>query len=173
MSIFESAKFFPFNISDLTPVANDVMENFRLQGYEVKGEQTVTRGWNISIYKGGIFKSVLGMKTALNIEIENAGTGVMAKAGVGIFGLQAIPAAIVYFVAWPVLLTQIWGLVQQAKLDDEALQCIDRSLLTRSGSAGGVAPATAAGLVSKFCVQCGANLQQTNKFCPNCGGKVE
>ncbi|OPY55897.1 MAG: hypothetical protein A4E55_02352 [Pelotomaculum sp. PtaU1.Bin035] len=173
MHIFKASRFFPVKISDLTPIANDVMDNFRKKGYEVSGEQNITRGWNISLHKGGIFKSVLGMKTALNIELENTGTGVMTKAGVGIFGLQAIPTVITYFVAWPVLLTQIWGLVQQAKLDDEALQCVDRSIIAHSSENSNSFTAPAAGLGAKFCVQCGSSLQQTDRFCPNCGKKVE
>ncbi len=173
MSVFQSTKYFPFSVPDLSPVANDVMENFRRQGYEVKGEQTVSQGWNISVHKGNIFKSVLGMKTALNIEIETTGTGTLAKAGVGIFGLQAIPTAIMLFVAWPILLTQIWGLVQQAKLDDEALLYIERCLTARSGKLSGSVPHVAEVSKGGFCTQCGADLQTTCNFCPNCGKKIE
>jgi hypothetical protein len=171
MSIFQASQYYPLMVSDLAPAANDVVENFRQKGYEVKEEETVTKGWHISLHKGGIFKSILGLKTALNVEIENTGMGITAKAGVGIFGLQAIPTAITLFVAWPVLLTQIWGLVQQASLDKEVLECIGCSLSAHS-IAGPISD-TAAGLGAKFCVQCGATIQQMNKFCPNCGKKVE
>lgn len=173
MSVFQSSKYFPFSVPDLSPVANGVMENFRLQGYEVKGEQTVTQGWHISIHKGNIFKSILGMKTALNIEPEPAGSGTVAKAGVGIFGLQAVPAAITLFLAWPVLLTQIWGLVQQTKLDDEALEFIERDLTSRWGKFNGSVPQALENSEGGFCTQCGAGFQSACNFCPSCGKKVE
>src|SRR5438093_3779310 len=125
---FSSSKVIPFAVADLTPVAQDVMEHFRLQGYDVTGERTPRRGWHISISKGTIFSAVLGMKTALNIEIETSATATLAKAGIGIFGRQVIPVLIARFIAWPVWLTQIWGLVQQAQLDDESLDAVERGV---------------------------------------------
>jgi hypothetical protein len=67
MGAFESFQSFPIVVPDLAPVAQDVMQHFALQGFEVKGEQSITRGWDISIHRGGNFKAVCGMKTALKI----------------------------------------------------------------------------------------------------------
>ena len=39
---------------------------------------------------------------------------------VGVFGKQALPTAISTLVFWPVLIPQIYGLVQQNELDKEA-----------------------------------------------------
>src|SRR5438552_1735121 len=105
---FSSSRVIPFTVEDLTPVAQDVMEHFRVQGYDVTGERTPNRGWHISIAKGAMFAAVVGMKTALNIEIETTATATLAKAGVGIFGRQVVPMLIARFIAWPVWLTQIW-----------------------------------------------------------------
>ena len=166
-------------VPDLTPIANDVMEHFRLQGYEVAGERTANRGWHISIAKGTVFAAVLGMKTALNIELETTSTATLAKAGIGIFGRQVVPVLIARFVAWPVWLTQIWGLVQQAKLDDEALDAVERSLYAHSTRvtpvpSGGTAAESGTGGApgaDRFCTECGAPVPRAAKFCSECGAR--
>lgn len=174
MGAFQSARTFPVVISDVTPVARDVMEHFEGQGYQVTGEESITQGWHISISKGGTFKAVMGMQTALNIEIEPIGAaGTSAKASIGIFGKQVIPTAIAWFFFAPIILTQIWGMVQQSKLDDEALQCIERSLELHAGSASGVAVGDGAETASPFCTSCGARLQPSAKFCAECGTKAD
>lgn len=171
MGTFQSAKTFRVTVADLSPVANDVTEHFQNQGYEVTGEETITNGWYISIHKGGLFKSVLGMKTALNIELQPSSQGISAKADVGVFGLQAIPTAIMLFVAWPVLLTQIWGLIKQSKLDEEALTVIENSLTAHSLTSFTASTVAAASEI-QYCSQCGTQLQPSCKFCPQCGTKL-
>jgi hypothetical protein len=135
MSTFETTKTVPVTLPDLTPVAEEVMQHFRAQEYEVAGQPTLTHGWHISIKKGTTFKKVMGMQTALNIDIEPAGGATMVKAGVGIFDQQLIPTLITVFVAWPLIIAQIWGMVQQSNLDDEAIGVIERSLMARGGGA--------------------------------------
>ncbi len=132
MGTFNSSRTFPLVVEDLAPVAQDVMQHFEQQGYDVAGEPIPTGGWNVSIRKGNLFKAVLGTKTALNIEIEPASNGTSAKAGIGIFGQQAIPTLITMLVFWPLLLTQLWGIAQQQKLDEEALATVERSLIAHS-----------------------------------------
>jgi hypothetical protein len=167
MGVFHSSQYFPLVAADLGPVAQEVMEHFRHQDYETSGAPTMSGGWHISLHKGGLFKAVLGMKTALNIEIEPSGAGTQVKAGVGIFGAQAVPSMITLFVAWPVVLTQIWGLVQNAKLDHEAMRCVEESLRSHAGPAVAVSAA-----LGRFCTHCGATVSGAAKFCAECGTKV-
>lgn len=173
MGVFESIQSFPTTLLDLTPVARDVMQHFERQGYEVQGEQTITRGWDISVHKGGFFKTVVGMKTALKIALESVGGMTTAKAGIGIFGLQAIPSAISLLFFWPVLIPQIWGMVQQAKLDEEALRCIETSLQAHASTLSRPASDTATPAAQgTFCTNCGTRLSETAKFCSECGTKM-
>jgi hypothetical protein len=132
MGTFKSSRTFPYAVTDLQPVAQDVMDHFEQQAYEVTGEPIPTGGWHVSVRKGGIFRTVSGLKTALNIKIEPGGNWTTVEAGIGVFGAQAIPTAITLFVMWPVVLVQIWGLVKNSKLDDEALQTAEQSLMTHS-----------------------------------------
>ena len=128
MGAFSSAKAIPIVVADLGPVANDLVLHFQRQGYETTSLSTLTGGWDVSITKGGIFKSVIGTKTALKIEITADRNQTYVHASVGIFGLQAIPSAISLLIFWPVLATQIFGLVRQSHLDGEAIACVEESL---------------------------------------------
>ena len=87
-----------------------------------------TGGVQVSIRKGGTFKAIIGMKTALNVRIEPVANGTTVEAGVGIFGQQAIPTAITLLVFWPVIIAQVWNMAQESKLDEEALESPKRAL---------------------------------------------
>ena len=183
MGLLSSTRYFSVKDVGLAPVAQDVMAYFREQGYRVAGEETLSRGWHISLQKGNVFKMIAGLTTALKIDLERSGDVVSAKTSVGIFGMQAIPTAITVLVYHPLLLAQLWGLVQQYKLDEEALNCVERTLMAHSGAgaAGSAGAAGAAGgpwrttvqeVKRRFCTNCGARLEPSIKFCPECGTKV-
>jgi len=174
MSIFRNEHVFPIRVPNLAPIADEVVSRFQAQGYEVSSIPTITGGWHISLSKGGMFSAVLGMKTALNLEIEPSGAGTDAKASVGIFGRQVIPTLITTFLFWPVIVTQIWGAVRQSQLDEQAMQYIETGLKSYGAqalAATAVAPGPAASS-SGFCTQCGARLQSLMRFCTECGAKL-
>jgi len=169
MAMFESSKILPIVLPDLTPVADETMDYFQKQGYEVASEPTITGGWAISITKGNLFKTVVGLKTALKISIEPSPMVTTVKADVGLFGTQAIPLAIGYLVFWPVLISQMWGMVRQAKLDDEAIGFVEASMKAHAPHAEGQTAVT--GEQTAYCPACGAQIPQGAKFCPGCGAK--
>ena len=47
---------------------------------------------------------------------------------IGIFGKQWLPGTIATFLFWPVLVTQMIGLIQQNKLDQEAYQVLEKGI---------------------------------------------
>ena len=132
MGTFNSSKTFPYVVEDLAPVAQDVMDHFERQDYEVIETNIPTGGVQVSIRRGGTFKAIIGLKSALNIKIEPVANGTTVDAGVGIFGQQAIPTAITLLVFWPVLVAQVWNMAQEAKLDEEALRVAEESLKAHS-----------------------------------------
>jgi hypothetical protein len=69
MGTFNSSKTVPYSVEDLAPVANDVMDHFESQDYEVTETNIPTGGVQVSIRRGGTFKAIIGLKTALNIRI--------------------------------------------------------------------------------------------------------
>jgi acyl carrier protein phosphodiesterase len=135
MGTFNSTKTFPYSVEDVAPVAQDVMDHFKEQDYEVTETNLPMGGVQVSIRKGGTFKAIIGMKTALNIKIEPVANGTTVDAGVGIFGQQAIPTAITLLVFWPVLVAQVWNMAQESNLDDEALRVAEESLKAHSSKA--------------------------------------
>jgi len=166
MSAFSTTKSFP-NAVETSILVDGLKSHFQAQGYEVTSEPMVAGGWYVSLSKGGTFKSVLGLKTSLNVELVNYNDSITATAKVGIFGQQLLPSIITYFVAWPVIITQIWGLVQQSKLDDEVMACIENTISENKSAK----PAASFEEGAVFCTQCGYKISSDFDFCPKCGTK--
>ena len=139
MGTFNSSNTVPYVVEDLAPVAQDVMRHFESQDYEVTETPIPAGGVQVSIRRGGIFKAIIGLKTALNVRIEPVANGTKVEAGVGIFGQQAIPTAVTLLVFWPVILAQVWNMAQEAKLDEEALGVAEQSLKAHSEAPSGAA----------------------------------
>ncbi|MFJ7345621.1 hypothetical protein ACIQU3_35705 [Streptomyces sp. NPDC101110] len=173
MSAFSSEKLITVVVPDLAPVADDVVAHFRERDYDTACVAVPGGGQEVSITKGGVFKKALGLRTALKIEILPQPTGTLVRAGVGIFGKQAVPFAIAMLVTWPVLLTQIWGLINQAGLDDEAIKVTELSLNRLSRLAGGPditgGPAKSSDRAPGFCHRCGQARAVDADFCTRCG----
>ncbi|MGL4942890.1 MAG: hypothetical protein ACRC46_06845 [Thermoguttaceae bacterium] len=115
MAVFKSTRMFSANPSLIPLIATDLMMAFQAEGFEVKKDELLAGNAEVSITKGGMFKAVLGLKTALRVSLRGDGTQhIVAEAGVGIFGQQAIPTVISMLFFWPVLITQIWGIYDRA-----------------------------------------------------------
>ena len=127
MSAFSTKRTLFCSTSLLPEMAGSLQEYFERDGYEVNVTELSTGGYDISITKGGVFKAILGMKTALKINLTPTSSKSSAfDAGVGIWGQQAIPTVISMLFFGPVLLTQIWGLIQQSNLDDKATEIVEK-----------------------------------------------
>jgi hypothetical protein len=135
MGAFNSSRTVPHVVEGLSPVAQDVMRHFEQQDYEVTTADIPAGGVQVSIRRGGTFKAIIGLRSALNIKIEPQANGTRLQAGVGIFGQQAIPTAITLLVFWPVVVAQVWNMAQEAKLDEEALGVAEESLRAHSSEA--------------------------------------
>ena len=155
-------------------IAERLTQEFAAEGYEVKSENLLSGGADISITKGGAFKAALGMKTALKVTLSPQGPNAIGfEAGVGVFGQQAIPTFIMLFISWPVLITQIWGMVKQSKLDDKALAIAQQVIATSgAGYTNNAFGNTGAVRGSKFCTNCGSTVNEGAKFCSNCGAQL-
>ena len=125
MGVFQSQKTVPVHVADLAPVAQAVANHFQAKGFEVQTQST-DKGWHVSISKADTFKVVMGTKTALNVELEPKGDGTDINAGIGVFGQHG--GGLGGVLAGPLMLTQMWGMVQQSKLDDEAMAVAEQAL---------------------------------------------
>ena len=158
------------DVSQIDAIAEAIREEFENDGFDVMVDDLLSCGKDISITKGGMFKAVLGMRSALKVTLTPQSDGVLFDANVGIFGQQVIPSVITLFFFWPVLITQIWGLVKQSKIDDRAL-AIAQAAARESAPAAPTA-STLLDLDVKFCTHCGHKMSRTAKFCPECGEKM-
>lgn len=168
MGTFNTHKIINAEPSLIPAMADKITGHFRTQGYDVDVQVSELGTYGISLTKGGMFKAVLGLKTALKVTLKPESDRVSFDAGIGIFGQQLIPTLIMYFVAWPVLLTQLWGMVQQVKLDDTALMLAE-SVVPATSSVSKVVEPTS---ISSFCPNCGGKCEAGMRFCPNCGVKI-
>ena len=157
-----------YGSSNLIPtIATRIQDHFQMEGFQVTSVMLTSGGCDISVTKGGMFKAVLGMKSALKISLLPQGNTILFEAGVGIFGQQVIPTAITMFLFWPVLITQIWGMVEQAKLDDKALE-IAQAVVRENGNTCQQTTNTNTG-AKRFCTECGTQNVETAKYCCGCG----
>jgi hypothetical protein len=202
LKIFKSERFIPIAVLDLEPVAQELAGHFKQRNYQIECAEVAEGLWEVGITRGGIFKTVVGLKSALKIQIEGRPKGTMVRAGAGIFGKQAAPTVIAVFAAWPialpVVLAQVWGIVREAGLDNEAIRVVELSLtrvqrltglsngggnsefrardtvpngpLAGSGarSSGVVQPRSGQGS-AEFCTGCGRKLEEGSQFCVGCG----
>lgn len=165
MATYSKKKLLQAHPSQIKSICDAIRIDFENDGFEVKVDDLISGGKDISITKGNIFKAVLGMRSALKVTLVPQPDGVLFDASVGIYGQQAIPAVISMFIFWPVILTQIWGLVHQASLDDRALAVAEGAI--------GNNPLTEYLLnENKFCTNCGTKMDKSAKFCPECGTKM-
>lgn len=163
MSLKNTHRNFHTSIENCNVIAPDFIAHFEAKGYTVTSE-SFGNDLFLSMTQGGIFKTISGMKTGLNINIKKISEGISVDMEVGIFGKQAAASVITYFVAWPMIIPQIIGLINQNKLDEEAYATIENILQTKSHS-------RIAG--NNFCETCGTQLTPGAKFCPECGTRVD
>lgn len=175
MGAFNTRTILNGNPSLIPTIADRICQIFSLDGYEINRENLMNGGVDISITKGGMFKAIIGMKTALKITLVPQNNSISFEAGVGIFGQQVIPTVISMLFFWPVLLTQIWGLVQQSNLDDKALDIAQTVINENRGNTyanySTQTPPPVQG-TAKFCTNCGSKLPDDARFCSNCGSPV-
>lgn len=164
---FSSTRIFKVSPEMIYPIADDLEGQLTTEGYQVSREDCVTGGVVVSLTKGGMFKAVLGMKTALKIQIAPEASKIKVDTSVGIFGQQAIPTAISMLIFWPILITQIWGLIKQSNLDGHMYELIQQSIVEHTAGAS----LSAMNEKGMFCPNCGAKVIG-GRFCSQCGTKL-
>jgi len=164
MGVFNSKKLVATKLKNVEQVIADVKMYFTAKGFDVKTDSTPTGGL-ISITKGGTFKDVLGLKTALNTTLTIEEGCILIEAKIGAFGGKAVATIGGLFVTWPLAITAAIGMVTQSKLDDEMINEIEKSIYKYEQRQ------ESSSTKEKFCVDCGAPVPADAAFCPNCGKK--
>ncbi len=165
MGTFTTRKFINGDPSLIPGIASRIESAFTVEGFTVLNQSLLSGSAEVSITKGGLFRAVLGMKTALKISLRQYGEGIAFEAGIGIFGQHVVPMAVAMLFFWPLVLAQLWALVQQSRLDDKALS-IAEEYVKEMG-----APTQAGAGTKRFCTSCGREMPADATFCPSCGAK--
>ena len=128
MGAFSIKKKLYGNSQNIPSVAEQIRKEFVAEGYEVRIAEPSTCQ-EIYITKGGLFKAILGLRSALKITMEPSRDGnIDFYAGVSIVKQQLIPTIITMTLFSPVVIAQIWGMIKQSKLDEKALEIAERTL---------------------------------------------
>ena len=165
MALTDSSRIFSTQVQDIDGIMAYCKDYFEQRQYDVTVEKTLDGGF-LSLTKGGLFRSISGMKTGLNITLTRMPGSICASMKVGLFGKQLVPTAIAMLVFWPVLIPQIYGLVQQSKLDTEAYNVIEVAIRQLENTVAAIPEDTA------FCVHCGKPMPADADFCTSCGKRV-
>lgn len=162
MPIYSKTKLFSIPSSHIHNMAEAVSNRFSMEGYEIQTTNMMNGGCEVSVTKGGVFRTVLGLRSSLNVTLTPQQGGIFFDAHVGIFGQSVIPTLITLFIAWPVILPQIWGMIQSAALDDQALEAAEQYAQTINVNTGH----------QDFCPHCGKPAHEGASFCPYTGMKL-
>jgi len=163
MATFNTKEILNGSPSLISAIAVSIQEQFSTEGFEVRMDALNSGGYDISITKGNLFKAVLGMRTALKVTLLPHGNQIAFEAGVGVWGQQSVPTIISMFIFWPVLVTQIWGMIVQSRLDDKAL------IIARAVLAGHSVADSERMPPARFCPYCGVERKDLSVRCSYCG----
>ncbi|MFZ4520467.1 MAG: zinc-ribbon domain-containing protein [Bacteroidales bacterium] len=83
--------------------------------------------------------------------------------------LEAIPTMISMLFFWPVLVTQLWGIIQQSNLDEKAIVVAEESIRQYAGSDRMSAKSAIQNRI--YCTACGTPNAESVNFCMECGLK--
>lgn len=167
MATYSTKKLLAAQPSQIPQIAEAIQRDFMADDFEVNVDTLISGGRDISVTKGNLFKAILGMRSALKITLTPQSDGVFFCANVGIYGQQVIPTVISMLFFWPVLITQIWGLIEQSALDDRALEVANNAIKINSKSNPDPSKR-----MDRFCTNCGTKVENSAKFCSNCGSPL-
>ena len=136
---FQSSRDYKVSFSHVRGISNEVLEALESEGYSVHREELAAsasgnRGRGdiiLSVTKGGFFKMVAGLKTALKCTFSETEQGFRLTQKIGLFETQAVPTTIMLVAFWPLIVTQIVGLIKSKKLDSHIFELVDLSIQSR------------------------------------------
>ena len=128
---FKSTKLFNVPFKYASGIANELMKELEPDGYTVRRDDMASGDIIVSITRGGFFRMIVGLKTALKCAFSKATEGFRVEVKVGLFETQAVPTTIMLVAFWPLIVTQIVGIVKSQKLDKRIFETIDRSIQRR------------------------------------------
>ena len=171
MAIFNEKRTIYGHIDNIEYVLNDVKLYFEAKKFEVHVESNLDSGF-ISITKGGIFKSVTGLKVALNTSLKIQNDNVFVESKIGAFGSKvAVLLVGVYVIAWPLAVSAALGMILQTNLNKEMMEQIAKSIYFHSNKSISNTSRTYIE-ENRTCTGCGCILPSNADYCSECGKKI-
>lgn len=143
---------------EFIPVACRKIKNvFEADGFEYSVKTQSFNKTVIVVTKGNLVKQVVGLKQGLEIGFTAEGDSIVVNAAGTVIKDQAIATALMLFVAWPVVIPQVIGLINQSKLGEKAINMVNDALYEYNSSK------------PMFCTHCGKQVNSSDGICPECG----
>ena len=165
---FYSEKIFNSSPTHISGVVAELKSYYTTHGYEYNENPSDKGGVIIKVTKGGDFRRLLGLQSALEITLEPTSDNTISfKAGIGFWEQQGLATAISALLAsttFITLVTQAWGVIHQAHLDDQALEIAERRLKELEGDMENVE--------YDYCPNC-RRKAIVGKPCPHCGQIIQ
>lgn len=147
-------------------IISGIRENFEEDGFEVFVNTFAGECCEISITKGGVFRTFWGVKWTMTIGLASQGNDVYFIAGSAPSGEWNIVQEIFFWISSRVFdMVSAWELrdmVKYSKLADRALRIAERVVASHAGSSAG----------KRICVNCGQPVPESFRFCPSCGARL-
>lgn len=146
---------------EFIPVAcRKIRSAFEAEGFEYSIKTESFNKTVVLITKGNLVKQAVGLKQGLEITFVPGNGSISVAAKGTVIKDQAIATALSMLVAWPVLIAQIIGLINQSKLDERVIETVKLALAEYNE----VKPV--------FCTHCGKQVKSTDGLCPECGNRI-
>ena len=150
MSINAPQEFIPFACAK-------VKHSFESEGFDYQVKSESFNKTIITVTKGNLIKQAVGLKQGLEVSFTHDNGRIDIEAKGTVLKDQAIASALTLFVAWPVFIPQIIGMVKQSKLDERVIDTVVSAHSEFNASK------------PVFCTHCGKQVTTTSGVCPHCG----
>jgi len=160
MGTFSTSKHYTAGKEFIPLACRGIKKNFESNGFEYSVKSESYNKTIVAVTKGNLVKQAVGLKQGLEISFSHSDGSVLVEAKGTVLKDQAIASAITLLYTPVVLIPQIIGMINQAKLDEKALDVVDGIYRDFSSEK------------PVFCTHCGHQVKEVNGRCPNCGNTL-
>lgn len=162
MGTFTSTKSFKANPEFIPFVTRKIKEDFESKGFEFVTTSASMNRTVFKVVKSNLVRNITGLKQGLEVTINRNGENIDIEAKGTVVRDQALASVISLLVTWPVLITQVIGLINQSKLDTRVITVADTAYLEYKASES-----------KEFCPHCGSLVEKGSSFCNHCGNVIK
>lgn len=160
MGRFESSTLFNAPQEFIPVACRKIKSEFEADGFDYAVKTESFNKTVVLVTKGNLVKQAIGLKQGLEITFKPECGMVSVNARGTVIKDQAIATILSMLVAWPVVIAQIIGLVNQSKLDEMAIETVTSAMAEYNEEK------------PVFCTHCGKKVKSTDGICPICGERL-